>query len=197
MFDYVQEQLIERYGFGVVRRGGLRIHTTINPKVQDVARQAIVGQLYDPNDPSAAIVTIDPSNGYIRAMASSTRYQDRTFNLAAQGHRQPGSAFKTMVLTAAIRAGVDPNRTTYVSKPLKHRRPGAGGLRLGGRDLRPHLQRHHDPQERDGRVGQHGLCAADPRRGAEEGLRDRPPAGRDQPPRLLPGRGPRRTHASA
>ncbi|HEX6583726.1 MAG TPA: transglycosylase domain-containing protein [Thermoleophilaceae bacterium] len=126
MFDYVQEQLIERYGFGVVRRGGLRIHTTINPKVQDVARQAIAGQLYDPNDPSAAIVTIDPSNGYIRAMASSTRYQDRTFNLAAQGHRQPGSAFKTMVLTAAIRAGVDPNRTTYVSKPLKLDDPELG-----------------------------------------------------------------------
>ena len=126
MFDFVQEQLIERYGFGVVRRGGLRIHTTINPKVQDVARQAIAGQLYDPNDPSAAIVTIDPSNGYIRAMASSTRYQDRTFNLAAQGHRQPGSAFKTMVLTAAIRAGVDPNRTTYVSKPLKLDDPELG-----------------------------------------------------------------------
>ena len=45
-------------------------------------------------------------------MASSTKYQDRTFNLAAQGHRQPGSSFKTMVLTAAIRAGIDPNRTT-------------------------------------------------------------------------------------
>ena len=126
MFDFVQEQLIERYGFGVVRRGGLRIHTTINPKVQDVARQAIVGQLYDPTDPSAAIVTIDPSNGYIRAMASSTRYQDRTFNLAAQGHRQPGSAFKTMVLTAAIRAGIDPNSTTYVSKPLKIDDPELG-----------------------------------------------------------------------
>ena len=71
-------------------------------------------------------MTIDPSNGYIRAMASSTKYQDRTFNLAAQGHRQPGSAFKTMVLTAAIRAGVDPNRTTYVSKPLKIDDPDLG-----------------------------------------------------------------------
>jgi penicillin-binding protein 1A len=39
-FDYVQEQLIERYGVGVVRRGGLRIHTTINPKMQDVARRS-------------------------------------------------------------------------------------------------------------------------------------------------------------
>ena len=117
-FDFVQEQLIERYGFGVVRRGGLRIHTTINPAVQDLARKAITGQLYDPADPSGALVSIDPSNGYIRAMASSGTYQDGVFNLAAQGHRQPGSSFKTMVLTAAIRAGVDPNRTTYVSKPL-------------------------------------------------------------------------------
>jgi penicillin-binding protein 1A len=127
-FDFVQEQLIERYGFGVVRRGGLRIHTTINPAVQDLARQAITGQLYDPADPSGALVSIDPSNGYIRAMASSGTYQDRTFNLAAQGHRQPGSSFKTMVLTAAIRAGVDPNRTTYVSRPLKINDPDAGVL---------------------------------------------------------------------
>ena len=51
-------------------------------------------------------------------MASSGTYKDRTFNLAAQGHRQPGSAFKTFVLTTAIRKGVDPNRTTYTSKPL-------------------------------------------------------------------------------
>ena len=64
-------------------------------------------------------MSIDPSNGYIRAMASSGTYKDRTFNLAAQGHRQPGSAFKTMVLTTAIRKGVDPDRTTYVSKPLQ------------------------------------------------------------------------------
>ena len=118
-FDFVQEQLIERYGIGVVRQGGLRIHTTINPAVQELARKAITGQLYDPSDPSGALVSIDPSNGYIRAMASSGTYQDRRFNLAAQGHRQPGSAFKTMVLTAAIRAGVDPDSTTYVSKPLK------------------------------------------------------------------------------
>ena len=119
----MQEQLIEQYGVGVFRRGGLKIHTTIDPTLQDAARQAITGQLPYPDDPSSAIVSIDPSNGYIRAMASSGTYKDRTFNLAAQGHRQPGSAFKTMVLTTAIRKGVDPNRTTYASKPLQPR-PG-------------------------------------------------------------------------
>ena len=86
----MQEELIEKYGVGVVRRGGLRIYTTIDPKLQEAARSAIAGQLYDPGDPSSAIVSIDPANGYIRAMASSGTYKDRTFNLAAQGHRQPG-----------------------------------------------------------------------------------------------------------
>jgi penicillin-binding protein 1A len=117
-FDYVQEQLIERYGVGVVRRGGLRIHTTINPKMQDVARDAINSYYGDPAGPSSAIVAIDPANGKIRAMASSGTYGDRRFNLAAQGHRQPGSAFKTFVLTAAIRKGIDPDATSYTSKPL-------------------------------------------------------------------------------
>jgi penicillin-binding protein 1A len=125
-FDFVQEQLIQRYGVGVVRRGGLRIHTMIDPAMQELARKAITGQLYDPSDPAGALVSIDPSNGYIRAMASSGSYQDRSFNLAAQGHRQPGSAFKTMVLTAAVRAGMDPDRTTYTSKPLNITDPDKG-----------------------------------------------------------------------
>ena len=59
-------------------------------------------------------------------MASSGTYRDRRFNLAAQGHRQPGSAFKTMVLTAAIRSGINPNSTTYTSKPLNLNVPGYG-----------------------------------------------------------------------
>jgi penicillin-binding protein 1A len=117
-FDYVQEKLIERYGVGVARRGGLRIHTTIDPKMQDLAREAINAYWGDPAGPASAIVAIDPTTGKIRAMASSGTYGERRFNLAAQGHRQPGSAFKTMVLTAAILKGVDPDATSYTSKPL-------------------------------------------------------------------------------
>jgi penicillin-binding protein 1A len=117
-FDYVQEKLIEHYGVGVYRRGGLKVYTTIEPELQEAARASILGQLPNPADPTVAVVSIDPSNGYIRAMASSGTYRDRSFNLAAQGHRQPGSAFKTFVLTAAVRNGVDPNSTSYTSKPL-------------------------------------------------------------------------------
>ncbi|MEJ7718176.1 MAG: transglycosylase domain-containing protein [Thermoleophilaceae bacterium] len=117
-FDYVQEQLIEEYGVSVYRRGGLKIHTTIDPKLQQAGREAITTQLGYPDDPSSAIVAIDPKTGYIRAMTSSGTYDERTFNLAAQGHRQPGSAFKTMVLTTALRRGIDPRSTYYTSKKL-------------------------------------------------------------------------------
>ena len=117
-FDYVQDKLIDRYGVGVVRRGGLRIHTTIDPALQDSAREAINLHWADPAGPSSALVAIDPATGKIRAMASSGTYQNSKFNLAAQGHRQPGSAFKTFVLTTAIRDGVNPDSTYYTSKPL-------------------------------------------------------------------------------
>ena len=122
----MQERLIEEYGVGVYRRGGLKVYTTIAPKLQEAARQAIGNHLSLPTDPSSAVVSIDPRTGYIRAMASSGTYKDRRFNLAAQGHRQPGSAFKTMVLMTAIRKGIDPNRTTYQSKPLNLVVPGYG-----------------------------------------------------------------------
>jgi penicillin-binding protein 1A len=125
-FDYVEEKLIEEYGVGVYRRGGLKVHTTINPKLQEAARKSIAGQLPFPEDPSSAIVSIDPKTGYIKAMASSGTYNDRTFNLAAQGHRQPGSAFKTMVLTAAVRKGYNPKTTRYTSRPLDLNVPGYG-----------------------------------------------------------------------
>jgi penicillin-binding protein 1A len=117
-FDYVQEKLIERYGVGTARAGGLRIHTTIDPQMQDQARDAVNAYYGDPAGPSSAIVAVDPTNGKIRAMASTGAYKDRTFNIAAQGQRQPGSAFKTFVLTAAVLKGVDPDSTTYTSKPL-------------------------------------------------------------------------------
>ncbi len=125
-FDYVANELIQRYGANVYRRGGLEIHTTIDPQYQDWARQAIKNQLPYPGDPSSAVVSIDPKTGYIRAMASSGAYKDRSFNLAAQGHRQPGSSFKVMVLTTAVREGINPSSTVYVSKPLHMLVPGYG-----------------------------------------------------------------------
>jgi penicillin-binding protein 1A len=117
-FDYVENKLIEKYGVNTVRRGGLEVHTTIEPELQRVGLEAMRSTLPYSTDPSSAFVSIDPRNGQIRAMVSSSRYGDSQFNLAAQGHRQPGSTFKTFVLTTAIKQGIDPYRTYYTSKPL-------------------------------------------------------------------------------
>ncbi|MEA2356051.1 MAG: penicillin-binding protein [Solirubrobacteraceae bacterium] len=117
-FEYVQQQLIERYGANTVLQGGLKIYTTLNLSFQNEAKAAIQRTLGQPGDPASAIVSIDPRNGYIRAMAESPKYAQSQFNLASQGHRQPGSTFKTIVLMTGLRRGVDPNSTYYTSMPL-------------------------------------------------------------------------------
>ncbi len=117
-FDYVENRLISEYGVDTVRRGGLRVHTTIEPELQRVGSEAMRSSLPYSTDPSSALVSIDPRNGQIRSMVSSSRYDSTQFNLAAQGRRQPGSTFKAFVLTTAIKQGIDPYTTFYTSKPL-------------------------------------------------------------------------------
>jgi penicillin-binding protein 1A len=117
-FDYVENRLIEKYGAQKVRRGGLEVHTTIDPELQAVGLEAMRSALPYSTDPSSAFVSVDPRNGRIRAMVSTSEYEDSQFNLAAQGKRQPGSTFKTFVLATAIKQGIDPYSTYYTSKPL-------------------------------------------------------------------------------
>jgi penicillin-binding protein 1A len=117
-FDYVENDLISEYGVNTVRRGGLEVQTTIDPDLQRVGLEAMRSALPYSTDPSSALVSIDPRNGHIRAMVSSSRYAESQFNLAAQGRRQPGSTFKAFVLTTAIKQGIDPYSTYYTSKPL-------------------------------------------------------------------------------
>jgi penicillin-binding protein 1A len=117
-FDYVENQLIEKYGVNMVRRGGLDVQTTIDPGLQRVGLETMRSTLPYSTDPASALVSVDPRNGHIRAMVSSSHYAESQFNLAAQGHRQPGSTFKAFVLTTAIKQGIDPYSTYYTSKPL-------------------------------------------------------------------------------
>jgi penicillin-binding protein 1A len=111
-FDYVQQELIDRYGTNTARVGGLKVYTTLEPQLQDTAEQAIQNN-YVPPGAAAALVSTDAETGEIKAMASSSNYDDSEFNLAAQGRRQPGSAYKPFALTAAVEQGVDPDTTTY------------------------------------------------------------------------------------
>ncbi len=135
-FDYVTDELIKEYGIKTVRGGGLRINTTIDLGLQKKARAAIAKSLNFPGAPSSAIVSIDPANGYIRTMASSAKYKDSKFNLAADAKRQPGSAFKVMALVAAVNAGVNPATTSYPSGHFDQDVPGWGPIDVncyGGR----------------------------------------------------------------
>lgn len=117
-FDYVENELIETYGVNTVRKGGLDVYTTIEPRLQEVGLEAARSALPYAEDPSSALVSIDPRNGHIEAMVSSSDYEQSKFNLAAQGHRQPGSTFKAFVLTTALKQGIDPYSTYYTSKHL-------------------------------------------------------------------------------
>jgi penicillin-binding protein 1A len=116
-FSYVEQELIERYGINTVRKGGLEVYTTINPRLQAAANQAIAN--HDYGGPARALVSTDVDTGQIVAMASSQQFSDSQFNLAAQGLRQPGSAFKTFVLSTAVDQGIDPQSTYYDSSSPK------------------------------------------------------------------------------
>ena len=74
--------------------------------------------LDEPGDPASAIVTINPHNGDIEAMEESESYEHSQYNLAADGHRQPGSTFKAIDLAEALTRGIDPNSTYYFSHTL-------------------------------------------------------------------------------
>jgi penicillin-binding protein 1A len=120
-FGYVTQQLQKEYGSNTVRSGGLRIYTTIDPRLQRAAQAAIKNTLYYKSDPAAAVVSIDPRTGAIRAMAAVTPGNARNqFNLASQALRQPGSTFKPIVLATAVSMGVNPDSTSYLSAPLHY-----------------------------------------------------------------------------
>ena len=126
-FSYVREELLREYGANTVRSGGLRVYTTIDRRFQKLARKAITDTLYDRSDPAAAVVSIDPGTGAIRAMdAVIPGRKALQFNLAAQSRRQAGSTFKTFVLAEAVEQGADPDSTYYTSAPFFYRPDPSG-----------------------------------------------------------------------
>ena len=97
--------------------GGLSVTTTIDLDLQLKARAAIESVLRNPDGPAAALVAIDPRDGAVKAMFGGRNFRQSQFNLAAQAKRQPGSAFKPIVLAAAMSEGISPV-TELESKPV-------------------------------------------------------------------------------
>ena len=126
-FGYVRDKLIEVYGASRVRSGGLKVYTTIVPRYQRLAEKAIRDTLNLPTDPAAALISMSPRTGAIRAMtAVIPNRPENQFNLLSQARRQPGSTFKTFVLTAAVEMGINPDSTYYVSAPFTYKTHPAG-----------------------------------------------------------------------
>jgi len=123
--DYVEQQLVARYGARETFEGGLKVYTTLDRRMQRDALAAMKSTL--PAGPAGALVSIDPATGFIRAMTSTLPWKTSILDLAWQAHRQLGSAMKPFALTAAIEAGADPNTTFYTSQPL-HIFLGAGSV---------------------------------------------------------------------
>ena len=117
-FSYVIDELERQYGANTVREGGLKVYTTIDPRLQRLANKAIRDVLPYRSDPASAIVSVEPGTGAIRAMTAVVRNAGNQFNLAAQSARQAGSTFKSFVLASAIEQGVDPDSTYYTSAPF-------------------------------------------------------------------------------
>ncbi len=111
---WVEQQLVDAYGTGATFGGGLEIRTTLDLDFQKAAEQA-VGRIAGIG-PSAALVALDNKTGAVRAMVGGSDFEKQPFNLATQGRRQPGSAFKPFTLVAALEKGIPPSRT-FASAP--------------------------------------------------------------------------------
>jgi penicillin-binding protein 1A len=114
----VHEALFEQFGVDRALTGGLRVYTTLDAEVQKFAEDSVAKRLAEldkkarPKSPlQAALVAIEPSTGYVRALVGGRNFSESPFNRATDAKRQPGSAFKPFVFAAALEAGFSPGTT--------------------------------------------------------------------------------------
>ncbi|MEK7507729.1 MAG: transglycosylase domain-containing protein, partial [Patescibacteria group bacterium] len=117
----VQEYLVQKYGEDLVRKGGLRVITTLQWNLQQAAQKAVFDgaerneKLY--GGTNASLVAENPKTGEILALVGSRDYfdiaNDGNFDVATQGLRQPGSALKPFVYLAAFEKGLTPDTVLF------------------------------------------------------------------------------------
>jgi penicillin-binding protein 1A len=132
VFDYIQ-QSVERdlcpktpNNCPALNQGGLKIYTTIDLHKEALAKQAIINheallaEQGGPGSAAAGLASIDPLNGHIEALASSSNYNQTKYFYPTEAHRQPGSSFKVFALMTLIHDyHGDPNTTYYNSHLLQ------------------------------------------------------------------------------
>jgi penicillin-binding protein 1A len=112
---FLRQQLVDRYGASKAFFGGLKVKSTLDLQLQERAEEAVNSYLgYSPA--TASLVVIDNHNATIKAMVGGPDFETAPFNLATQGHRQPGSSIKPFTLMTALEEGISPE-TVYPSEP--------------------------------------------------------------------------------
>ena len=111
--SYVRDTLLNEYSTDEIFQGGLSVYTTLDIDCQKAAEEACDSQLEGLDESvEAALVSIDPDTGYIKALVGGRDFYSDQYNLATQAQRQPGSAFKAFTLATAIKQGISPS--TYI-----------------------------------------------------------------------------------
>lgn len=105
----VVQELSKRFGRDAVLKGGMRIQTTIDTKMQRLAertvKEAYERLRYQVGNDQMALVAVDPRTHYVKAMVGGVDFEKSQYNRAVQAQRQPGSAFKPFVYYAAFASG--------------------------------------------------------------------------------------------
>jgi penicillin-binding protein 1A len=112
---WLRQQVVDRYGAGEAFGGGLRIQSTLDLDFQ-LAVEDIISSKLAAIEPTGSAVVIDNSTGGVVAMVGGFDYDREPFNLATNGHRQPGSAFKPFTLVRALIEGHSTSEV-YSSQP--------------------------------------------------------------------------------
>ena len=126
----VVQELTRRFGRDAVVKGGMRVQTTIDLKMQRIAEETVKawherlyyqGLFYDRDEGQIALAAVDPRTHFVKAMVGGVDYEKSQFNRAIQARRQPGSSFKPFIYYAAFASGkYGPDSVVYDS-PVGYR----------------------------------------------------------------------------
>ncbi len=102
--------------------GGLDITLTIDLELQNQANEILQTWMPPSEDPevsapTGAIAMVDNYTGAVIVMSSGLPFEQEQFDLATQGQRNPGSAFKPFTLVAALESGISMNSYWDATSP--------------------------------------------------------------------------------
>jgi len=120
--DYVSYMLRKTYGDNVVRRGGLKVYTTLDPKAQELAEKTInEGVKLIPKGSGVrqgSLVSINVDNGYVQALVGGIDFAKSNYNRAVYAKRAAGSSFKPVVYLTGLRLGKITPESSIADAPI-------------------------------------------------------------------------------